>query len=264
MSDALTPVDIAYQNKEFIADAADYELAWLAESVAYRENSICELDISYGDHPRARYDMFWPRGTPLGLMVFIHGGYWKARAKSDWSHFAQGAVKRGYAVAMMGYPLAPEVRIREITSFVSFGILTASARVMGPLVVAGHSAGGHLAARMAMPGGLAQPAASRLARVLAISPVSDLRPLIGSRLGDELQINAKEADDESLVLGTYDPSLEVSVAVGSEERPAFLDQARWLSEAWDCEQMILPGRHHFDVLDDLKDPDSRMVHALLG
>lgn len=260
----LTKTDIAYQNGEFIENSEEIAAAWLIDSASFREANKCELDISYGEHERAKYDLFWPEGTPQGLMIFVHGGYWKARDKSDWSHFSQGALARGFAVAMIGYPLAPEVRIREITSFIVYAIITVAARVSGPIHLAGHSAGGHLVARMAMTDVLPAAVASRLAHVQSISPVSDLRPLIGTAMNEELRISEKEAREESPIFGKPLGSVTVSVVVGAQERPVFLDQARWLAGAWSCEEIILPGCHHFDVIDGLRDPDSRMIRTLLG
>ena len=54
------------------------------------------------------------------------------------------------------------------------------------------------------------------------------------------------------------------VWVGGQERPAFLWQARTLSENWACDWHVEPGRQHFDVIDDLADPDSGLVATLLG
>jgi len=59
-------------------------------------------------------------------------------------------------------------------------------------------------------------------------------------------------------------SVPVTVWVGGDERPVFLDQAGWLAEAWNAELVIDKGRHHFDVIDGLADPDSAMMLALLG
>jgi hypothetical protein len=56
----------------------------------------------------------------------------------------------------------------------------------------------------------------------------------------------------------------VTVWVGADERPAFLDQARWLAETWGCGHVVAPGKHHFDVIDALADPDSQMVATLVG
>ena len=57
--------------------------------------------------------------------------------------------------------------------------------------------------------------------------------------------------------------MDCTVWVGGQERPSFLWQARTLSEAWDCPWHVAPGLHHFNVIDDLTDPDSLLMQTLL-
>ncbi|NNK79475.1 MAG: alpha/beta hydrolase [Litoreibacter sp.] len=256
--------DLAYEVGRFVPGGADYPARWQSAAADFRAATPCELDLPYGENPRARYDLFLPEGASRGLMVFVHGGYWKSRCKSEWSHFAAGGLARGYSVAIVGYPLAPEVRISEITAHIAAAIAAAAARVAGPIVLAGHSAGGHLAARMAMPGVLPPELAERLTRVMPISPLSDLRPFLDLGMNADLRLDAAEAGAESPVLGKPLEGVGVVALVGSEERPVFLDQNRWLAEAWGCDEVILPGRHHFDVIDGLADPDSVLMRAYLG
>jgi acetyl esterase/lipase len=257
-------LDDAYENGGFIPGAEAFPPRWEAEALAFRNAARGEVDIAYGAHARARFDLFLPEGSPRGLFVFVHGGYWKARAKSDWSHFASGALGNGFAAAMVGYPLAPEVRIAEITAHVRDAVSAAAERSPGPIRLTGHSAGGHLVARMAMPDMLPSGVAERVDRVMPISPVSDLRPLLELSMNAELRLDAEEACAESPVLVRPMPHIAVNVVVGAQERPAFLDQARWLAEAWGARQMILPGRHHFDVIDGLADPESSLSRWLAG
>ncbi len=80
----------------------------------------------------------------------------------------------------------------------------------------------------------------------------------------ELRLDAAEAEAESPVLMRERLDVPVTVWVGGDERPAFLDQARWLAEAWDCECVIAEGRHHFDVIESLEIADSDLVEALVG
>ncbi len=196
----------------------------------------------------------------------MHGGYWRRFDKSSWSWAAAGALARGWAVAMPSYTLAPEARIAQITAEIAAAVTEAASRVAGPLVLTGHSAGGHLSARMrCRDAGLPAAVADRLARIVPISPLSDLRPLMQTEMNEDLRIDAAEAEAESPVLKTDLHDIETVVWVGAEERPAFLDQARWLAEAWPRTTLrIAPGRHHFDVIGELAEPDSLLTRACLG
>ncbi|TDT75336.1 alpha/beta hydrolase family protein [Litoreibacter halocynthiae] len=256
-------LDLEYENGGFIPDAQSYADAWEAASVAFRVAHAGDYDVAYGDHERAKFDLIRPEGTPKGLFVFVHGGYWLQRHKDDWTCYGEGAFNAGWAIAHPGYPLAPEARIGEITAHIAQAVTALAARVEGPIVLAGHSAGGHLVARMAMAGVLPKDVADRLSHVLSISPVSDLRPLLPLTMNDTLRLDEAEAEAESPALGKP-LDVPITVVVGAQERPVFLDQARWLSEAWGAKQMILPGRHHFDVIDGLRDADSPMMKAALG
>ena len=128
-------------------------------------------------------------------------------------------------------------------------------------MLAGHSAGGHLVARMCVEGVLPKTVFDRIRHVIPISPVSDLRPLINTAMNVDFQLDDASAAAESPVLMTP-VDVPVTVWVGADERPVFLDQARWLAEAWDAAHVIDEGRHHFDVIDALQDVDSPMIQHL--
>ena len=259
-------LDTAYANAEFIPGASDYPPRWEADALAFRQKMTdegrAELDIAFGEHQRERLDLFWPASNPTGLVVFIHGGYWRRFGKSDWSHFAAGSLEAGWTVGIPGYPLCPEVSVSQITKSICAAVSELASRVSGPIRLTGHSAGGHLVARLpAMP--LSEGTLERIEKIVPISPVSDLRPLLQTSINDDLKLNEEEAKLESPVLQTA-PACPVSVWVGADERPAFLDQAQWLADAWDAECHVAPGQHHFDVIDGLRDPDSPLLAQLLG
>ncbi|MDU8943675.1 alpha/beta hydrolase [Ovoidimarina sediminis] len=262
--------DAAYNNVDHIPDGSSYPDRWEEEARTFREAEAAigraRLNTAYGDHDRERFDLFHPAGRPEGLLIFVHGGYWLRFHRTTWSHFAQGATARGWAVAMPSYPLAPEVRIADITRSISTAIRTIAGYVAGPIALAGHSAGGHLVSRMAMADASLPPEVTgRIRTVMPISPVSDLRPLIETSMNADFRLDAAAAAAESPALGTPALDVPVHVWVGAEERPVFLDQARWLSEAWPGSTLtIAEGRHHFDVIDELRTPDSAMLERLLG
>ncbi|WP_375568220.1 alpha/beta hydrolase [Seohaeicola saemankumensis] len=264
----MAELDDAYANAAHIPGSADYPPRWGRAAEALREGLIeqglADLDLSYGDSPRQRFDLFHPGAEAKGLLVFVHGGYWLRFDKSVWSHLAAGALSHGWAVAMPSYDLCPQVGIADITQQIAKAVTTAAAMVAGPIVLAGHSAGGHLVTRMLQPGLLPDTVAARLRHVLSISPVSDLRPLMRTSMNADFKLNDASARAESPALMVERLPVPVTVWVGADERPVFLDQARWLAEAWGCGHVVEEGKHHFDVIDALAEADSPMMQRLLG
>lgn len=256
-------LDDAYANAAHIPDADRYPEMWQAKAKAFRAQSLSEGGVAYGPGARQVLDFFLPEGAPKGLVVFVHGGYWLRFDNSFWSHLAAGALEKGWAVAMPSYDLCPSVSIPDITAQIASAVEVAAGRVAGPICLAGHSAGGHLVARMAMAGVLPEAVASRLHHVMPISPVADLRPLMQTSMNAVLKITDAVAAAESPVLGRP-LDIPVTVWVGGDERPAFLDQARWLADAWDAEHVVAEGKHHFDVIAPLAEPESEMVACLLA
>ena len=252
--------DRDYMNGAFIPGADDFPPRWGARAAAFRESlgSRATLDLAYGPAPRQRLDLFLPEATPRGALIFVHGGYWHLFDKSFWSHLAAGALARGLAVAMPGYTLAPEARIAGITLEIAAACRMVAARIAGPLVVTGHSAGGHLAARMGCAD-LALP----VTRVVPISPLTELGPLMATGMNAVLRIDEGEAGQESPARLALRAGASAHVWVGAEERPAFLWQARVLAEEWGCSWTADPGRHHFDVIEGLEDPTSALCATLL-
>ncbi|MDP3197852.1 alpha/beta hydrolase [Tabrizicola sp.] len=252
--------DRDYANGAFIAGAADYPPRWTEAAAGFRRalGKQAELDLAYGPSPREKLDLFLPESTPKGVVVFVHGGYWHLFSKAHWSHLAAGPLARGYAVAMPSYTLAPAARIAEMTAEIARACWFVGTRVAGPMVVTGHSAGGHLSARMGcddMP--------VPVTRVVPISPLAELGPLIATEMNRTLKIDAAEAAAESPARHRLRDGVSARVWVGTEERPAFLMQARLLSEEWGCPWTADPGHHHFSVIDGLQDPTSSLCAALL-
>jgi arylformamidase len=254
-------MDLAYANGAFIAGAEGFVPRWEGKAAAFRANLGARTKTAaYGPGARHQFDLFLPEGTPNGCVTFIHGGYWMAFDRSQWSHLAAGVLARGWACAMPSYTLAPDARIADMTAEMVAALGAIGCHVAGPMVVTGHSAGGHLSARM----GCADIALPQLVRVVPISPLSDLEPIAQTKMQDVLHLNAAEIGAESPARLGLRNGVQAHVWVGGQERPSFLWQARLLSEAWNCDWTVSPGKHHFDVIDALEDPASPLVQALIG
>lgn len=260
-------LDDAYANSAYIEGADAFPPRWAQEAQAFRDalGARAQLGVSYGASPRQIIDFFQPEGVARGTMIFVHGGYWKAFDARMWSHLAAGALARGWSVAMPGYDLCPDVRIADITRQVATAVTKIADRTFGgPIALAGHSAGGHLVCRMTDPLILPSEIRERIKQIVPISPVADLSPLMETTMNEVLGLDAAEAQAESPVNMQPPHGLDVSIWVGANERPAFLEQSEQLARTWGARRIVEEGKHHFDVIDGLADGESALIKALLG
>lgn len=255
----------AFANADHIADGAAYPARWAARAEAFRAAHPGQLDLAYGEGPRERVDLFLPEGPPRGLVVIVHGGFWRAFDKSAWSDLAAGPLALDWAVALPSYTLAPDAALPEITEQVARAIAHLAGWLDGPIRLAGHSAGGHLVTRMVCdPSPLPRAVAERVERVVSISGLHDLRPLRLNSMNDTLGLTEASAAAESAALLAPRAGVAVTAWVGARERPEFLRQSALLAEAWEIALVTDPGRHHFDVIDGLKDPQHPLCQTLAG
>ncbi|QWK81623.1 alpha/beta hydrolase [Ochrobactrum sp. BTU1] len=268
----LQDFDTAYDNMKAISGSASYPPRWTKLALGFRETMRDQgrliPNIAYGERERNQYDLLLPDGAAKGTLVYVHGGYWKGLDKSYWSHLAQGALERGYRVAMPSYTLCPEARISDITNEIGRFIDLLAQEVDGDIALSGHSAGGHLVSRMACENApIAKASAERIKRVLSISGLHDLRPLLRTKMNDIFQMDAEEALTESAALQRPRPDIAVHCCVGADELMEFRRQNALLANIWyglgvETRAFEIEDTHHCNVIDTLSDPKSRAVMYL--
>jgi len=274
MRHRITDWDDAYANGPNIAGGDRWPDLWVAPAQNYRRQQLIagstELDIPYGKGPRNHLDLFRPAGDAKGLVVFVHGGFWLRLDKTYWSHLAQGAVSRGFAVAMPSYTLCPSIRISGITVEVASAIERAAELVTGPIRLIGHSAGGHLVTRMiSNTSPLSATVQARIVHTVSLSGLHDLRPLMKTAMNTQLNIDQEEAWRESPALLEPIAGSRVTCWVGANERSEFLRQNALLANIWkglgaETEVVEEPDRHHFNILKGLIEPTHPLIDLLLS
>ena len=203
-------------------------------------------------------------GTPV--LVFVHGGYWQALSAADSLYPAAGALANGWSFAAVEYTLAPAASVAVMVDECRTAL--AALAVLGPfsqVVLAGHSAGAHLAAMNA----LVSPSPLPLDRVVLVSGVYDLRPLVHTTVNEPLGFDEGSAARVSPALLPVAGSLPVLLTVGDNETEAFIAQqrvyaARLRAAGCPARDMVATGRHHFDIVDDLVDPTGAIGAFTLG
>ena len=265
-----------YNLRAAFPDHPQWFARWAAESAAARARLSGVLDLRYGSGPKQTLDVF-PASRARATLVFIHGGYWRALDKADHSFIAPPLVERGVSVAVINYDLCPDVTVVRITEECREALIwlgREGARYGATadcLVLAGHSAGGHLAAMLFATDWSAHGAAApTIAAGAAISGVFDLEPLLATSLNADLRLDLARALELSPVHLRPRIRAPLLLAAGADETSEFIRQSRALWESWpECrphrseEPLLVPARHHFSVVSDLGDARSELASQLL-
>ena len=245
----------------------EYFGRWASESAAARARLEGRLDLAYGETEGETLDLFPDpaRSEPTPLLAFIHGGYWQTLDKGDFSYLAPPFVEAGIAFASINYDLAPKVRVGEIVGQVLKAIawLAEAAPDHGidpeRLFVAGHSAGGHLAA-LAMT-------AEAVKGGCSISGIYELEVMRLSYQQEVLNLDSETVRTMSPLRNPPERAGPLICAVGSEETEEFLSQqdemvAVWRARGLDARVVDLPGRNHFAAVDALGDTSHPLFAAV--
>ena len=264
----LTPdeAERGYNNRAAVPDHPQFFARWAADSARVRSALHCSLDVRYGPGAKETMDLF-PAGGRRGLLFFIHGGYWRSLDKSDHSFIAEPFVDHGFDVAVINYDLCPSVDIATITDQCRGALqwIATNARRHGVnherIVIAGHSAGGHLTAMLHATGWRERGVnPSLIAGGCAISGVYDLEPLLLTSINDDLRLDEDSA--RALSPAGLCPLIKAPLflAVGADETSEFIRQTEVMWDAWSdvrpagvTRPMLIDGIHHFSVLDCFAD-----------
>ncbi len=257
----------AYDNRAAVPTHEEYFYGWGRDAAVFRDSHPPHT-LTYGSGEREKTHLFKPEGHPKGLVVFIHGGWWCYFGREYFSHLAAGAIANGWAVAMPSYTLCPDIKITGIVKQMVRAVEVAhDAMADGPLVIAGHSAGGHLATMMgAEESQLPTPVADRLKRIVSISGVADLRPLLNVAMNDMLKLDEAEARAISPLFLTPRSDFDYIALAGADETTEFRRQTALLATGWGAQvstrRIETVGKHHLDVIDPLAEADSTLTRLI--
>ncbi|MCC5952022.1 MAG: alpha/beta hydrolase [Acidimicrobiia bacterium] len=201
----VSPVPAARLTRALFAKTGAAQAEMLA---AHRPADVdARLDERYGSRPDECFDVFTPAGSavPGPTVVWVHGGGFVGGTKDELADYFRLLASHGFTVVAVRYTLAPEATfptpVRQ--TLAALGYLERHAGDLGVdpqrIVLAGDSAGSHIAAQTAMvctdPAaatrlGLDPVAGVRLAGVVLCCGVYDVRTLVAASNTVELFVDA--------------------------------------------------------------------------
>jgi acetyl esterase/lipase len=253
--------DLGLNNGVAVPESAAIVAGWEQRSADLRKRYPDHLDLRYGPRERNRID-FLKAGEEAPTLLFIHGGYWQARAKEVFTIFAEGPMAHGINVALIGYTLAPDATLDEIVAEIHAGIdflakqLPALGATADGIVVSGWSAGGHLTSMA-----LSHP---HVKAGMAISGIYDLDPIRHSYLNVKLRLDGPMSRRNSPMMQAGGPLKPLSLVAGSAELPLLRKQtadfaghrARYgLPVTYE----EIPGADHFTIMQEMMAPEGRIT-----
>jgi len=275
-------LDAQYNNRVRWPDYKEHFAHWRTWSEETCRTLPCHLDLAFGPDPMEKLDILPAapaadgRGAPF--YVFIHGGYWYSLDKADYSYVAEGFRPHGVATAVNNFGLAPDTTMDEIVrqNRAALAWLWRNARTYGSdpdrIYVCGHSAGGHLAVMLlatdwpafgpGLPADLVKGACS-------IGGLFDMEPIRLSYLNKTLKMSPEEANRNAPLLQRYPVSAPLSLVVAVDESPEYHRQSQAMADLWrklgyPVDLLVPPGLNHFDVVNQLRDPDCELVKVQLA
>lgn len=278
MSTAYDPqwLDRMYNNRALVPAHAEHFKRWSDWSADAVRSQHREVDVRYGGGPNEHLDIFPSQRPDAPVFFFIHGGWWRSLDKRDHS-FVAPPFTREACVVVPNYALCPAVTIPEIVMQM-VRALAWTWRHIGKhggnrdrIVVAGHSAGGHLAAMMlscVWPAFSPELPADLVKRALSISGVYDLEPIAHTPfLQGDLRLTEDDARRASPACLPPPAQGTLATVCGADESEEFIRQNRLIRDAWGeavvpvCE--ALPGLNHFTAIEAIAQPGHRLHRLAL-
>ena len=269
-----------YNNRARVPEHGEYFARWASDSARVRDGQACHVDLPYGSGVNETLDIFPARRPGAPVLFFIHGGYWRSLDKSDHSFIAGSFTRQDVCVVVPNYALCPGTEAAPVTiPHIALQMARALAWTWRHvaqhggdperITVAGHSAGGHLAAMLlACQWTKVAPdlPAHAVRNALSLSGLFDLEPMRQTpSFQASLRLTPADVRRASPALWpapTHGPLYSV---VGANESEEFLRHNALIAQAWGrravpvCEE--LPGCDHFSIVDALADPAHRL-HGL--
>ena len=270
-------VDQAYDPDLRAVDLAAARAHITAQGEKARATLPHVLNVPYGPTLEETLDVFPAARPNAPVMVFLHGGYWRANQAHHFHNVVLGPVAAGFTTVVVNYALSPFVTLDEIVRQVRASLVWVRRNIAqyagNPerVFVSGHSAGGQLTAMSLLTPwqrdyGLDD---NWIAGGLAISGLFDLEALRFSYLQPLLQFDEGTVQRNSPARLVQPRSMPLALVYGALEQQNFADQSALMHQRWQAagnrsQVQASEACDHFTVLNGFDGADTVLTRALLA
>lgn len=269
-------IDREYNIGEMLPQIPSYIELFVTESDRARQELPCSLDVRFGPTLDETVDVFPSNKANSPVIVFIHGGYWRAHSSKEFSLVARGLTAHGITVVVSNYSLCPKVTIAEITrqsrAVIAWLHREAASYNADPnrIFVCGHSAGAQQGAMLATTDwrGEYDLPDNTIKGGILISGIYDLRPLRYSWIQPTLLLTHEIIMQQSPCFNIPVSGPPLLVTFGGQEPAEFHRQSETYFDGWQTQQ--LPGellvqtdKDHFSILEGLLYADDPFCRTII-
>lgn len=272
-------LDQAYDQRNWAPNSATVIARYSSDSAAVRRQ-LPPLTEHYGSGEDETLDIFTPAVAPaaaaMPVMVFVHGGAWRALSKEDASAPAQTFVASGCLYVALNFSNLPSVRLPDMASQCRQALLWVHRNIArhggdpNRIFVSGHSSGGHLCGVLLTTDWQALGAPADLLKGgVAMSGMYELYPVMKSSRSSYVKLQGNELAELSPMRHLDRIACPVIVVHGERESPEFQRQATEFATALAGmgrlrARLVLPDRNHFEVPEAFNDASSALSRAVLA
>lgn len=237
----------------------------------------CQLDVCFDPQTGVCFDHYRAGKTPSPVMIFIHGGYWRALGKEHSGFMAPMLADQGIATIVPDYTLSPAATLGEITrqmrACLAYVWKNHAQLNVDPdrIFLCGSSAGGHLVGTLISGGWHAEFGVPEtiVAGAMPVSGLFDLSPIARTFPQEWLALSNADVVALSPLQNLPKTGCPIVTAYAAAESSGFIRQSQAFHRAWgdagfSSRELMVADRNHFDVVLDLCDPETVLSQAFLS
>ena len=247
-----------------VPDAQRYIDNYTSKSLEARMQIEGIYNIRYGPNSKQTLDLHIPKSLENSpLLIFFHGGYWRALDKKDFTFVASSFLQEGIAVANVNYDLCPEVKldelVEEIVSALNFCRKKVDEWGVKGIYLAGHSAGAHLVAELLRRGFHPDEKPNEEVKgAILLTGIYEPEVALNLEVNKEIQLDSETASKCNVMREPPLSNCPMIICAGANEPEGWIDQSRRYLELYESKGIatkfkLVEDAHHFSLLDYASD-----------